>query len=151
METDATRFAAVFAAILTLEARYAVCWDRGESTAWADVFTPDGVFEIEAVGDRERVLIRGRAALAEFCARFTADFSGVHLPALPLVDVSGDTASAVVNFHFTAVARLGATHTVTRTASGHYEVQYARTRSGWRITHRLEKPLASSRSEHFDS
>ena len=150
MEIDPTRFALDFAAILTLEARYAVCWDRGDSAAWADVFTPDGVFEIAAVGDRERVLITGRAALDEFCARFTADFSGVHLPSLPLVDVTGDTASAVVNFHFTAVARFDGAHTMTRTASGHYEVQYVRTPSGWRMTHRVEKPLASSRSEYFD-
>jgi len=142
--------AQAYAEILNLEARYAKCWDQADGDGWAGVFTPDGVFEIAQVGDREPLLVRGHAALAAFCLDFNSRFIGVHLPSLPCLEFSGDEAKGHLNFHFTAIGRLAPAHTMSRTASGHYEVLYRRTEKGWRMAHRLEKPTVSARSEYFD-
>lgn len=146
--TDAAR-AAAYTDIIALEARYAMTWDRGDAAGWASVFTPDGQFHIAAVGDRAPVLVDGRAALETFCADFTSEWSGVHLPSLPYLEFDGDTATGHLNFHFVAIGRPSNEHTVSRSASGHYEVRYVRTADGWRMQHRLECPAASARSEFF--
>jgi len=137
-------------ALINLEARYAKAWDSGDALGWASVFTDEGTFEISAVGDRPRSVYVGRQELMRFCEEFTGVISGVHLPALPYLEIDGDRASGHVNFHFVAIGRPAAAHTVSRTATGHYEVIYERVNGEWLMSHRLEKALESSRSEHFD-
>ncbi|MCH6231639.1 nuclear transport factor 2 family protein [Microbacterium sp. CFH 31415] len=137
--------------LLTLEARYASTWDCGDAAGWAGVFTADGTFEITAVGERPPVVVRGRQALAAFCADFTSSTQGVHLPSLPLLEISSETASGTVPFHFVGISRLRPDHTVSRSASGTYRVEYRRTADGWRIHRRVETALISSRAEHFGS
>lgn len=137
-------------ALMNLEARYAMTWDSGHASDWAAVFTEDGTFEICQVGDRPRSVFTGREQLARFCGEFTQTTTGVHLPALPYLEIDGDRARGHVNFHFVAIGRLGPAHTVSRTATGHYEVDYERINGEWLIAHRLEKVLESSRSEYFD-
>ena len=136
--------------LINLEARYAKCWDQADGPGWADVFTADGVFEVEPVGGRAPFVARGREELAAFCTDFNGKFIGVHLPSLPYIEIDGDEATGHVNFHFVAIGRLASAHTMTRTATGHYEVSYRRTGDGWRMSHRLEKPMVSARDEYFD-
>ena len=136
--------------IINLEARYVMCWDQADGDGWADVFTPDGVFEVVPVGNRAPFAARGRQELAKFCAGFNSKYIGVHLPSLPYIEVAGDEATGHVNFHFVAIGRLAAAHTTTRTATGHYRVRYRRTGGGWRMAHRLEKPMVSAKDEFFD-
>lgn len=138
------------AEIINLEARYAKCWDQADGGGWAEVFTSDGAFEVAPVGGREPFVVRGREGLAAFCVDFNSKFIGVHLPSLPYLELDGDEATGHVNFHFVAVGRLAPAHTMTRTATGHYEVRYRRTEAGWRMSHRLEKPMVSARDEFFD-
>lgn len=141
--------AANITALQNLEARYAMTWDQGDAAGWAAVFTDEGVFEIAAVGDRPSQRVVGSEELRDFCTQFTTTTLGVHLPSLPYLEIDGDTATGHVNFHFVAVGRPGAAHTLSRTATGHYEVRYVRTDHGWRMQHRVERVLESSRAEFF--
>ncbi|WP_395447826.1 nuclear transport factor 2 family protein [Aminobacter sp. UC22_36] len=136
--------------IIALEARYARAWDSGDGNAWADVFTEDGVFEIAAVGDRPPLMVAGRDQLSDFCREFTAKFTGVHVPGLPLLEIEGDEATGHLHFQFVAIGRIAANHSMSRTACGQYDVRYRRTETGWRMLHRLEKAFSSTRSEFFD-
>lgn len=113
--------------IIALEARYARAWDSGNGSAWADVFTADGMFEIAAVGDRPAFKIEGTEQLSAFCLDFTSKFSGVHIPGLPLLDIDGDEATGHLHFQFVAVGRLTPNYTMSRTACGQYDVRYRRT------------------------
>lgn len=137
------------AELMNLEARYALSWDSCDAEGWARVFTRDGVFEIEAVGDRDPAVVRGTQQLRAFCQEFTASFQGTHLPALPLLEIDGDTAWGKLNFQFVAVGSVSAGHTMTRAAVGTYTVCYLRTHEGWRMEHRTERAAVSSRTEFF--
>jgi len=137
------------AELVALEARYAATWDAADAQGWADVFTPNGTFEITPTGDRPAIVVEGAERLATFCADFTATTEGVHLPALPHLEIDGDVAAGSVNFHFVGLTRLNEAHTVSRTASGTYRVRYLRTPAGWRMQHRVETALISSRHEQF--
>lgn len=127
-----------------------MCWDRADGDGWAGVFTPDGVFEVAPVGKREPYIARGHAALAAFCVEFNREIVGVHLPAMPFIDVDGDRATGHVNFHFVGVGRHAPAHTTRRTAIGHYEVEYHRVDGTWLMAHRLEKATISERADLFD-
>ena len=59
------------AEILHLYAQYAHYWDTGSADEWADLFTPDGVWERVAPSDSveefsEGVYVEGAEALAQF-------------------------------------------------------------------------------------
>ncbi|GAA2820853.1 SnoaL-like protein [Aminobacter aminovorans] len=136
--------------IIALEANYARAWDYGNHIEWAKVFTADGVFEMAAVGDRPALKVEGRDQLSAFCKDFTSNFTGVHVPGLPLLEIDGDEAMGHLHFQFVAVGRLAANHTMSRTACGQYDVRYRRTDEGWRMVHRLEKAFSNARSEFFD-
>lgn len=138
------------AELLNLEGRYAMCWDRADAEGWAGVFAPEGVFEIAPVGDRDRVVVRGRDALVGFCREFNGRFIGVHVPSLPYFEIDGDSATGHLNVYYSAIGRLGGAHTMSRTAVAHYEVRYSRVSGAWLMQHRLEKATVSARSEYFD-
>jgi ketosteroid isomerase-like protein len=84
-------------AVLRTLHRYAHALDYGDEAAWIDLFTDDAVFDARGrnPSDVTRVT-RGREALAEFAARFSWPPAGwhKHLVIEPLVDVSGDEATA---------------------------------------------------------
>jgi uncharacterized protein (TIGR02246 family) len=54
-------------AIIALEGRYARTWDTSDALGWADVFTPDGVFERVDVVGKPGHRKAGRPELAQFC------------------------------------------------------------------------------------
>jgi hypothetical protein len=72
-------------AILDLCARYNYLIDTGISEAWADTFTPDGVFEGPAG------YAKGRADLVAFCNRVAKDYQGaMHFTDSHLFETDGD-------------------------------------------------------------
>lgn len=136
--------------IFALEGEYARAWDTGDAAGWADVFTADGVFEMVAAGGVPGTVVRGTAALRDFCTTFTATTAGLHLMHLPQVKVAGDTAEGRLHFEFIGLTRAAPNHTARRHTTGYYIIRYRRTAAGWRIEHRLEKAVARAPSEFFD-
>lgn len=135
--------------ILNLEGRYTKTWDEKDPEGWADVFTPDGVFEIVAKPGTEGVRAEGREHLVAFARLITSNHEATHLPALPYVEIDGDEATGRVNFHAKLIARFTPDHQDTLEATGHYDVKYRRTPDGWRMTERLEKPFIQSRTSFW--
>jgi SnoaL-like domain len=128
-------------AVFRLEARYARSWDTGDGDAWAGLFTEEGAFEIAAVGDRPASQVAGREELAAYCRSFNGHTAGIHLMHLPEVTVDGDRARAGIYFEFRFLRTLQPPETISGTTAGYYEVRYRLTPAGWRIEHRLEKPI----------
>ncbi|WP_449469088.1 nuclear transport factor 2 family protein [Sphingobium chungangianum] len=78
--------------IIDLEAEYSRAWDSGDTDGWADVFTPDGVFEITKSGDQPTRLVTGTEELAGFCAEVSEYYQGLHFNTAPRLRVDGDMA-----------------------------------------------------------
>ena len=72
--------AADHAELLTLYARSARLIDAGENEAWADLYTPDGVFErqVSPMPGIEAVYVEGREALARFATGVVRRGGGRH-------------------------------------------------------------------------
>jgi hypothetical protein len=134
-------------ALMTLEAEYARSWDTADADGWADVFTPDGVFELVGTAGRPTRAYEGRGALKEFCETFNRLWTGLHLMHLPQITVEGDTARSRVHFEWTAVARTDPDHTVQRRVHGYYQVTYRNTADGWRMLRRVEHGVGSAESQ----
>jgi hypothetical protein len=136
--------------ILGLEAEYAVAWDLCQAQRWAAVFTADGVFEMLSAGDRSGRRVAGRDALRRFCADTTARWTGMHLMHNPKIAIDGDTARGTVFFEYKHVMRATTEHTIQGTVTGYYEIRYLRTRDGWRMQERIEKPVAAATASFYD-
>jgi hypothetical protein len=134
-------------ALMTLEAEYARSWDTADADGWAEVFTPDGVFELVGTADRPTRCYEGRDALKEFCQVFNRLWTGLHLMHLPQIMVDGETASSRVHFEWTAVSRRDPNRTVQRRVHGYYEVRYRHTAAGWRMLRRVEHGVGSAESQ----
>jgi len=134
-------------ALMTLEAEYARSWDTADADGWADVFTPDGVFELVGTAERPTRCYEGRAALKEFCELFNGRWTGLHLMHLPQITVDGETARSRVHFEWTAVARTDPDRTIQRRVHGYYEVTYRNTAAGWRMLRRVEHGVGSAESQ----
>lgn len=135
--------------IMGLEAEYAVAWDRCQAEPWAEVFTPDGVFEMLAVGDRPATRVAGRDALRTFCAQTTARWTGMHFMHAPKITLDGDLAQGIVFFEYKHVMRATQEHTLQGTVSGYYEITYHRTEDGWRMKQRIEKAVLASSASFY--
>lgn len=138
------------AAILDLEAAYAVSWDTNQPQRWAELFTGDGVFEMVAAGEQPHMRFQGHEALAGFCRDINVRWSGLHYLHPPQLEIGGDTARAMVFFEFKYLNREGPAHTRQGTVAGHYRVSYRRTAAGWRISERIEKPVMSQTAAFYD-
>ncbi len=91
--------------------------DRSDHHGWADLFTPDGRFEVYG---RAFEGTEGLVAMSE------AAPSGLHLSGAPVIHVEGDHASVEQSFLFV--------DQVTRESRiGFYDDQLVRTPSGWRF------------------
>lgn len=138
------------AAILDLEAAYAISWDTNQPQRWAELFTEDGVFEMVAAGEQPHMRFQGREALAGFCRDINARWSGLHYMHPPQLETGTDAARATLFFEFKYLNREGPAHTRQGTAAGYYRVSYRRTASGWRISERIEKPVMSQTTAFYD-
>lgn len=129
-------------AILDLEGEYARSWDVGDAAGWADVFTPEGVFDLAPAGDMERQVFKGRQALHDFCEEISRYYRGLHFISLPRVEIGRDRARAQVHFQWQALFRPNGNHSGERHASGYYDVTYRKLDGRWRIEQRIECALA---------
>ncbi len=148
-----TRLEAVEAqlALIQLEAEYARSWDSADGDAWARLFTPDGVFDMAAVGHQPQATYCGHAELQCFCEKVSAVYSGLHFMHLPKIVIDGDRARSRIHFQWMGVVQSGKAHSGRRTASGYYDVDYRYSAiDGWRISHRLEKAVEGRIEESFD-
>ena len=132
-------------ALLELEGAYARTWDAADAEGWAGLFTPDGVFEMAALGERPGARLEGHHRLREFCRDVNTQFQGLHTLHLPTLAVDGDRATGSLHFEFHSGRSTPQAREVA-SVTGLYEVRYRRTDAGWRIEHRFER--ATSRSSH---
>jgi len=85
------------------EAAYAHLFDTGQGEAWAELFTSDGVFRLDAIGDRPEVSLRGHPEPTERCLDFNTREVGFHLVPPPVMKIDGTMAHALVNFRLLGV------------------------------------------------
>jgi uncharacterized protein (TIGR02246 family) len=136
--------------IIDLEAEYSRSWDSGDTHAWANLFTPDGVFEITRSGDQAHRVVRGTKELAEFCAEVGDYYQGLHFNTVPRLRIDQDVAWGQVHFQWIGIFRPGATHSGQRRAAGFYKVTYQRLEGRWRMDRRVETQISGSVAEAFD-
>lgn len=136
--------------IIDLEAEYSRAWDSGDTHAWANLFTPDGVFEITRSGDHAHRVVRGTKELTEFCAEVGDHYQGLHFNTVPRLQIDQDIAWGQVHFQWIGIFRSGPVHCGQRHAAGYYRVTYRRLGGGWRIERRIETQISGSVAEAFD-
>ena len=137
-------------AIMNLEAEYARSWDAGDAEAWANVFTPDGVFDMAGVGQQARQVYTGHSELAGFCRDIDAFYKGLHFMHLPRLRLDGDTVYGRLHFQWIGLFNQGSHFNGQRHTSGYYDVVYRRLNGEWRIQHRLEKAITGQINEGYD-
>lgn len=118
-------------AVQEVMARYSHTIDRYDSVGWAECFTPDGVFEIEAGPGGPRSAFEGREALIEFAdthARLLPNTR--HAMSGHLTEIDGDTAYNTALL-LGLVSRPDKVHVY---ASGWYETWFEKREGEWRIT-----------------
>ena len=121
-----------------LEAAYAHLFDTGQGEEWAALFTTDGVFKVDAMGDRPAASLTGQAELAERCVAFRAREVGFHFLAPPRIEIDGSTAQGLTGFRFYGVEL--ATGNI-RESEGFYEVSYRKEEGRWAFAVRHEHPV----------
>lgn len=130
----------VRADILDLIARYASYWEFRACRAWAELFTPDGVFQD----------VRGRAALEAACRaageRTDEQRDSIHAQTnTMLVQLSDDRVHGLTHVVFGS-HRAGVAGSARFVGYGDYHDVFVRTPEGWRFASRracshLEEPL----------
>lgn len=112
---------------------YALTVDAGDSKGWAELFTDDGVFEIEAGAGGLRSQFRGTKAIEAFCTAHSTMIPGTrHMMTGFVTEVDGDEASD----RCTLVGHVNRPEKVYIFASGWYETRLKKVDGRWRITHR---------------
>jgi hypothetical protein len=115
-------------AIRTLSVRYNHLSDAGDGAAYAQLYTPDGLWELD--DGLERYV--GNEQLAELCV--THGPGSLHVTTDPLIEISGDTASQISRLLiFTVDDRRRSNDFV---ATGQYADELVRTEDGWRFKSR---------------
>jgi ketosteroid isomerase-like protein len=121
-------------------ARYAYTFDRGDAAGWADVFTPEGVWEMAPEpGAEPSIRLAGRDELMAFCTqRFSDRRPGLtyahHQSGVHFTSFAADMARAEVMLILT-ISTPDAPPSIFRT--GVYHDAWRRTGQGWRLQHRL--------------
>ncbi|GAA1871723.1 hypothetical protein GCM10009836_60740 [Pseudonocardia ailaonensis] len=146
--TRVARLEAV-ADITRLEARYALAWDSTDAVGWADLFTPDGIFERVDVPGKDGHRKVGRDELEAFCRRHQEGFGRFHLMHGYDIDVAEDGATATARVTFECrIVRVG-DHPQFSSATGFYDSAYAVEAGRWRIRHRKETLVLFGESTFF--
>ena len=130
-------------AILELEGDYARRFDMRDGQGWADLFTPDGVYqgaEIPGMPPPPTPPLVGNATLAAACNHMPG--SSIHMLNAPQISLDGDRATGRVHFMFEnkRVDEYGNSHETRIVA--YYHVDYERTEEGWRIRNRVTVPFS---------
>ena len=116
-------------AIRELMAQYCFCFDKGEFDGWLDLFTPDGAFDLGAMGR-----FGGRESLHKFLKSLPLT-NGLpmmkHCVINSIVAVDGERATAK---SYVVVIRGGEQLAVS--VAGRYEDRLTKTASGWRFAER---------------
>ncbi|WP_194396315.1 nuclear transport factor 2 family protein [Microbacterium atlanticum] len=142
---DLTRTNTDLVELMQLEARYSALFDSRSAEAWADLFTADGSYQggffRRSPGDP---LATGRDELIRLCIEH--DGTTWHSLGLPILTVDGDIAvGRVPSISVVMQDQDGATRTMLY--HGYYDVRYARTPQGWRISHRVSYTVTLQ--EHY--
>jgi hypothetical protein len=124
--------------ILDLVSRFSHAFDGGDPDAFANVFTPEGMFA-ERIGGQDFVRGRGHKELKAF-ARGDVEKRGTNQPRhhvrnTVFVEITYDRALTRTYFLTTNVSGAGKLATVIGT--GIYEDESIRTPEGWRISRRV--------------
>lgn len=131
-------------AILEIEGAYAQLCDSGEGDAWADLFTPDGVYQrIELPGMPDTTApVRGRAALAQVVNNFGHPY--IHRLHTPQITLLGDRATVRTHFEFetSRIDEFGNFHETSMT--GFYHTDLEKGEEGWKIRNRVTVPFSIS-------
>ncbi len=118
---------------------YSHAIDYGDDAAWADLFTPDGIFDVrDRDGNPSRVL-RGRAELLGFAERFSRPPARwhKHLFMAPVVTLTGPDSAESVAYHAVLVEHEQAGRVW---EFGRYRDTLARADDGrWRLAHRISE------------
>lgn len=119
--------------IRELTARYNRCYDEGDAAAFAQLFTEDGVMDVEG-----GFHVEGRDGLTEMCGRMP--WGIMHVTVDPIIEVDGDAATQWVTL--LVLRRAGAEGSdgpapaSTLTSTGRYTDELVRTEAGWRFKRR---------------
>ena len=115
------------AEIRDLAGRYSHAIDLGDTAAWAEVFTEDGVMEMAAQGHN----ITGDQLRGLGADREPREGGGRHIPTTFVIDGAGDDAS--MRSYVTVVGTADPARIVFQ---GRYEDRLRRVDGRWRIAHR---------------
>ncbi len=130
-------------AIQQVIARYSYTFDSGDAEGWANVFTPDGLWEFYAAeATTPSTRLDGHAALAAFCTRqFTNRRKGTtsyhHQSGVIFDELTADTAKVRAMLIIT-VQMPGEQPRLYMT--GVYEDRWVKTSDSWRIKYRVLRP-----------
>jgi uncharacterized protein (TIGR02246 family) len=118
-------------------ARYSHAIDYGDAEGWADVFTPDGVFDTIDRDDTQLRVIEGRAALRDFAAHFSRPPARwhKHLMFASVLTFSGETTVQNAAYHAVLVEHEQRNHVW---EFGRYRDTLVACEDGrWRIAYRI--------------
>lgn len=119
-------------AIQQLYARYNHAIDSGKAEAWADCFTPDGIFSSAMSG-----VAQGQEALAAFAKSFAERLTARHWTNNLVLEAAGDGARGTCYLQLLTPTTKEKPAAIIATAI--YEDQLTKTAEGWRFTSRNVK------------
>lgn len=119
-------------AITRLMVSYGPAVDAGHADEVANLWTHDGVYQVDSGALEGRDAIRGMVRSDQHQSWIRRGCAHTMTP--PLVTVHGDVASAFCYTQLTAHDPVTGTFVVERTTANRWE--FARTEAGWRVIHR---------------
>jgi hypothetical protein len=130
-------------AIIELEGAYARTFDDHDGDGWAELFTPDGIYQSRVLaGSPDPAMhVQGTEQLRRFCT--DAPFTGIHFLHLPQLTLAGDTAIGRIHLEFHGSYPDGGAP-ITKLV-GYYDVAYERREGRWLIARRVTTAFARER------
>lgn len=116
-------------AIQQLYARYNHAIDFGKAEAWADCFTPDGIFNSSASGES-----KGHEELVGFATTFSQRLTARHWTNNLVLEAAGDGARGTCYLQLLTPAAKEKPAAIL--ATGVYDDRLTKTAGGWKFTSR---------------